>query len=155
MSQQAIGSFIAQCRENIKITRGALGERLGVSNKKVTGWEEGGSMPGADMYEPLCRVLGVEVSELLSGKKLKDAEKIERGEKSASAILAVRSMLNAYKFLAFALIAVGVVLAVLLPGYVVKPGQKAFVIAAGCVVAAIGITFVVLLSKAIARLEKQ
>lgn len=154
MSQQAIGNFIAQCRENIKITRGALGERLGVSNKKVTGWEEGKALPGAEIYEPLCRVLGVEVSEMLCGKKLKEAEKLERGEKSASAILAVRSMLNVYKFLAYALIVIGAVLAALLPGYVVKPGQKVFVIVAGVVVAAFGITLLVLLNKAIARLEK-
>lgn len=155
MSQQAIGRFIAECRENLKITRGALGERLGVSNKKVTGWEEGGAMPGAAMYEPLCRVLGVDVSDLLSGKKLKDSEKIERGEKSASAILSVKSMLNAYKLLAYALMLIGALVAILVRGFAVKPGQQVLVIVIGCVILALGITLLVLLGKAMSRLEKQ
>ena len=41
MDQVKIGKFIAQCRNEKNITQEALGERLGVTNKTISRWENG------------------------------------------------------------------------------------------------------------------
>lgn len=155
MTQEAIGKFIAQLREEHKMTQKVLGARLGVSDKAINAWEEGHSMPGMDLYEPLCRVLEIQPSELLSAKKLKDSEKIERGEKASAAVLATKSQLRILNILSIVLIIVGILIAIMLPTMMVQFGQKALAMAAGVVVGAMGIVFRVLFGKAMSRLEKE
>ena len=76
MDQQQIGSFIRQCRESGGLTQQQLADKLGVTNKAVSKWERGRSMPDVALFEPLCRELGISLSELLAGRRI---EKEERG----------------------------------------------------------------------------
>lgn len=64
-----IGNFITQCRENKKMTQSKLGELLGVSNKAVSKWENGKSLPNTKIMTKLCEVLDVSIEELLEGKR--------------------------------------------------------------------------------------
>lgn len=155
MTQDKIGKYIAECRENKKLTQRMLGERLGVSMGKVQSWEEGHSIPGTDLVEPLCRILEINGSDLFSAKNLKEAEKNERGEKAAIAVLATKPQLKLLELISIILIIYGVVLAVILPTVCVNSGQKVLTIALGAIVAAFGILFRVFLGKAVARLEKE
>lgn len=66
------------------------------------------------LYEPLCRELDIQVSELLSGKRLDDSEKIKQGEKSALGILVSKKQLKSFGFFAEILILVGIVTAITL-----------------------------------------
>lgn len=68
MNQIIIGSFIAQKRREINMTQEQLGEKLGVSNKSVSKWENGKCLPDYSVIEPLCKALGISVSELLDGE---------------------------------------------------------------------------------------
>ena len=44
MNQAAIGSYIARKRKEQKLTQEQLAQQLGVSNKTVSKWENGGSL---------------------------------------------------------------------------------------------------------------
>ena len=69
MNQNEIGTFIAAKRREKNLTQEALAEKLGVSNKTVSKWENGKSMPDYAVVEALCRALDITVAELLGGKE--------------------------------------------------------------------------------------
>ncbi len=79
MNQSEIGKFIAEKRREKNLTQEALAERLGVSNKTVSKWENGKSMPDYAVVEALCTELDITVAELLGAKeqKLHDPEQYE------------------------------------------------------------------------------
>ena len=68
MNQHDIGLFIAAKRREQNLTQGQLAEKIGVSNKTVSKWETGKSMPDYSVVELLCEVLNISVSELIAGK---------------------------------------------------------------------------------------
>lgn len=70
MNQEKIGKFIAECRKQKKLTQSELGEKLGVTEKSVSNWENGRNMPDLSLFKPLCEILGITINELLSGEKL-------------------------------------------------------------------------------------
>ena len=69
MNQQAIGQFIATKRREQNLTQEQLAEKIGVSNKTVSKWETGKSMPDYSVVEVLCEVLNISASELIAGKE--------------------------------------------------------------------------------------
>lgn len=69
MDQQKIGGFIAALRKEKGLTQRQLADRLYVTNKAVSKWELGRSLPDSATLEPLARALGVTVDELLAGEK--------------------------------------------------------------------------------------
>lgn len=72
LNQDKIGKFIADRRKMCGITQRQLAEKLGVSDKAVSKWETGRSMPDNSILMELCEELGINVNELLSGEKLSD-----------------------------------------------------------------------------------
>ena len=69
MDQVKTGNLIALCRKEKGLTQAALAERLGVSDRAVSKWETGRSLPDADNMLELSRILGITVDELLKGEK--------------------------------------------------------------------------------------
>lgn len=74
MNQEKIGKFIAQCRKNKNLTQEQLAEKLGVTNKSISRWENGKTMPDYSILKDLCNVLDIEVNEFLSGEKINKNE---------------------------------------------------------------------------------
>jgi len=68
MDQVAIGQYIAKKRKEKNLTQLQLAERLDVSNKTVSKWENGNCMPDYSIIEALCENLGISLSELLAGE---------------------------------------------------------------------------------------
>lgn len=72
LNQEKIGKFIATLRKEEKhMTQEELAEKLGVSNRSVSRWENGKTMPDLAMLPMISEELGVSVSELLEGERLK------------------------------------------------------------------------------------
>ena len=69
MNQIAIGNLIEKKRKEQNLTQAQLAEKLGVSNKTVSKWENGKCMPDYGVIQPLCTELGVTVSELMDGEE--------------------------------------------------------------------------------------
>lgn len=70
MDQIKIGKFIAALRKEQGLTQEALGQKLGVTNKTVSRWENGNYMPDIELLVPLGEALGVSANELLAGERL-------------------------------------------------------------------------------------
>ena len=68
MDQYITGSLIKELREKHNLTQAELAEKLFISDKTVSKWENGKGYPDVTMLEPLANVFGVSVAELLSGK---------------------------------------------------------------------------------------
>lgn len=68
MNQERIGKFIAECRKKKKITQSELAERLGVTDRAISNWENGKNMPDLSLFKPLCNELGITINDLMSGE---------------------------------------------------------------------------------------
>ena len=68
MNQILTGKFIAQQRKAKNLTQAQLAEKLGVSNKTISKWENGKCMPDYSIIQFLCKELDVTISELIDGK---------------------------------------------------------------------------------------
>ncbi len=73
MDQMKVGRFLAQLRHEIGWTQEQLGERVGVTNKTVSRWENGNYMPDIDILQLLSDEYGVTIGELIAGERLNDA----------------------------------------------------------------------------------
>ena len=70
MDQIKIGGFIAECRKKANLTQMQLAEKLDITDKAVSKWERGITMPDTSIMLELCEILGISVNELLSGEKI-------------------------------------------------------------------------------------
>ncbi len=82
MDQIKIGSFIAKKRKERNLTQEKLAEKLGITDRAVSKWETGKSLPDASIMLDLCRILGITVNDLLSGEELSMERINERTEKN-------------------------------------------------------------------------
>lgn len=69
MDQVMIGKFIAACRKEKGLTQAQLAERLGISDRAVSKWETGRSMPDSSIMLELCEIIGITVNDLLTGRR--------------------------------------------------------------------------------------
>ena len=77
MNQILIGKYIAKKRKEKNLTQAQLAERLNVSNKTISKWENGNCMPDYSVIEILCRELDITISELMDGEDAKKELKEE------------------------------------------------------------------------------
>lgn len=70
MNQEVIGKFIADCRKKKKFTQSELAEKLGITDRAISNWENGKNMPDLSLFKPLCEILDITINELLSGERL-------------------------------------------------------------------------------------
>lgn len=77
MNQEKIGRFIAACRKKQNLTQAALAEQLGITDRAVSKWETGKSLPDSSIMLELCALLSISVNELLKGEKV-DMENNQR-----------------------------------------------------------------------------
>ncbi|MDE6744537.1 MAG: helix-turn-helix domain-containing protein [Lachnospiraceae bacterium] len=70
MDQIKIGAFIATCRKEQQLTQAQLAEKLNITDRAVSKWENGKSMPDSSIMLELCEILGIKVNELLSGERM-------------------------------------------------------------------------------------
>ena len=68
MDQVKIGKFIAECRRNVNLTQMQLAEKLGITDRAISKWETGRSLPDSSIMLELCGILGITVNDLLSGE---------------------------------------------------------------------------------------
>ena len=77
-----IGKFIAVKRKERKLTQEQLGEKLGVTYKTISRWENGNYMPDISLLQPLSEELGVTLNDLLSGEIVAKEEYQEKLEEN-------------------------------------------------------------------------
>ncbi len=70
MDQVKIGSFIKEIRKEKGLTQEQLAEQLGVSQKSVSRWETGKTMPDYSLLPYICEALEINVAELLGAERI-------------------------------------------------------------------------------------
>lgn len=70
MNQIKIGKFIARRRKGEGLTQAQLAEKLGITDRAVSKWETGKTMPDVSLMLELCDILGITVNELLNGEEI-------------------------------------------------------------------------------------
>lgn len=71
MDQIKIGRFIAECRKANHLTQMQLAEKLGITDRAISKWENGRSMPDSAIMPELCQALNITINDLFNGEVVK------------------------------------------------------------------------------------
>lgn len=82
-----IGIFLAELRKEQNLTQEALGEKLGVTNKTISRWENGNYLPPVDMLKELSELYAVSINEILCGERIEKEQYQEKAEETITGIL--------------------------------------------------------------------
>ena len=127
MDQIKIGKFITSCRKQQGMTQANLAEKLNVSDRAVSKWETGKSMPDSGIMLELCDLLKINVNELLSGERIMAESYDKYAEENLLAMKREieeknRQMLRAEYWIAFPSVIAGLAM-VLVASYVEMPDK--------------------------------
>ena len=98
MKQIEVGAFITQCRKEKKLTQAQLAEKLNITDRAVSKWETGKSMPDSSIMLELCEILGITVNELLMGEREKRELYEEKGDENLDTIDTIKKRKNRVGF---------------------------------------------------------
>lgn len=87
LEQEKIGKYIAEKRKGIGLTQKELAERVGLTDKAVSKWERGKSIPDHDVITRLCEVLNISVNEFLSGEDIVSENYSEKAEENMISLI--------------------------------------------------------------------
>ena len=74
MDQKKIGKFILELRKENNMTQQDLANKIGVTDRAISKWENGRGMPDLSLMKPLCKELGITINELISGERITKKE---------------------------------------------------------------------------------
>ena len=80
MNQIKIGAFISERRKAKGWTQSQLAEKLGITDKAISKWETGRSMPDLSLFMPLCTLLDVTLNELFAGDCIAEEKLKEKAD---------------------------------------------------------------------------
>ena len=70
MNQEKIGKFISQLRKEKNMTQQELADKLGVTDRAISHWENGRRLPDYSLLKDLCDILSISINELFSGERI-------------------------------------------------------------------------------------
>lgn len=126
MNQEKIGKFILECRKAKKLTQSELAEKLGVTDKSISNWENGRNMPDLSLFKPLCEILDITINDLISGEKVtKDKYQAKLEENIISTIdYTNKKMSEKNNFIGIILIVFGIMIAI--TAMTIFPSESSF-----------------------------
>lgn len=87
MNQEKIGKFITKLRKEKKLTQQELANKLGVTDRAISHWENGRRLPDYSLLRDLCDILSVSINELFSGEKLSGEDYKKRADENLMSAL--------------------------------------------------------------------
>lgn len=87
MKEETIGGFIQKVRKEQGLTQKELADRINVSDKTISKWENGNSAPNTEILQDLCTALDISVNELLSGERIHPESYSKRAEENMMQLL--------------------------------------------------------------------
>ena len=93
MNQEKIGQLIRTVRKEKGFTQEEMAERLNVSQKSVSRWENGYNLPDVSLWNELCDLLEISLTELIEGERLLPDQRIEKAEKKIVEVVMENDML--------------------------------------------------------------
>lgn len=80
MDYNKIGKFIMNERKFLKLTQAKLAEKLFVSEKTISKWENGNGVPDTNTLPKICEIFNVSINELLNGERISKENYINKAE---------------------------------------------------------------------------
>ena len=154
MNQEMIGKFIAECRKEKQLTQIQLADKLGITNRAVSKWETGKSVPDVSIMLELCDELEISVNELLCGRHLDmEEEKMENNNNILKVPLAKEKIEN-LQIASEVLIFAGIIISITFTGVVADSNiEKICTLFVGAFVWGYGIWMRIKLRKALKDIE--
>ena len=87
MNQEKIGKFIANLRKEKNMTQQELADKLGVTDRAISHWENGRRLPDYSLLKDLCDVLSISINELFSGEKISKEDYETKAEENMSKLI--------------------------------------------------------------------
>ena len=69
MNQEKIGKLIAEIRKEKDMTQTDLANKLGITDRAISKWENGRGLPDISLLQNVSEILGITITELLSGER--------------------------------------------------------------------------------------
>lgn len=86
MDQIKIGKFINQCRKEKKLTQTELAEKLNITDRAISKWENGICLPDSWTMLALCEILNITINDLFSGEKVDMNDYYKKAEQNLLAM---------------------------------------------------------------------
>ena len=87
MNQEIIGKFIAECRKEKNMTQQELADKLGVTDRAISHWENGRRLPDYSLLKELCDTLSISINELFSGEKISNEDYMKKAEENMNKLI--------------------------------------------------------------------
>ena len=87
MNQEKIGKFIFELRKEKNMTQQELADKVGVTDRAISNWENGRRLPDYSILIRLCEELNISINELLSGERISKEDYSEKAEKNLKFVL--------------------------------------------------------------------
>ena len=87
MDMQKSGIFLSELRKENNLTQEALGEKIGVTNKTISRWENGNYISPVEMLQILSKMYDDSINEILSGERLDDEKFKTKAEENIATAL--------------------------------------------------------------------
>ena len=146
MDLSKIGAFIAEQRKKQGLTQSQLAEMLYITDRAVSKWERGKSMPDSSIMLDLCKALKISVNDLLSGEVTLVENYNEKLEKQLLEVIkqkeeADKRLLNLEWFIIIISVLV-LIVPILIAGFVEMPDwQRVLIMVSGVIPCAVGFAY--------------
>ena len=148
MNQERIGRFIAELRKENNMTQQELADKLSVTDRAVSHWENGRRLPDISLLKELGKVFNVTIDEIISGKKMTEDEQKKLLNDSMIEIYTSRKKIENLQILTEILILAGILITITLTSFISKTlTDKIITISIGSFVWTFGIILRILLRK--------
>ena len=87
MNQEKIGKLIRDIRKKNKMSQQQFAEKYGVTYQAVSKWENGKCLPDPSLYNPLCALLNISLTELFNGERITKEEALEKSDQVLSEVI--------------------------------------------------------------------
>ncbi len=151
MDQVKIGKFIAEKRKENNLTQMKLAEMLAVTDRAVSKWETGKSLPDSSIMIELCNILKITVNDLLSGEVVnmenynKDVdnkliEMVKQKEVADRHLLRLECVIGVLSVL---VLLIPCIIAAYIPEGAIEEWQRVLIVLSGLIPCVIGIFYAV------------
>ena len=146
MDQVKIGRFIAKKRREQGLTQAQLAEKLSITDRAVSKWENGRTMPDSSLMLDLCKHLKITVNDLLNGEVVSMENYNEKLEKQLLEVIkqkeeADRRLLNLEWFVIIVSTLV-LIVPIIIAGYVEMPDwQRVLIMVSGVIPCSVGFAY--------------
>lgn len=120
MNQENIGKFISELRNEKNMTQQQLADKLSVTDRAISNWENGRRLPDISLMKELCSIFGITIDELIYCKKIKKEDIDNILEKNAIELYTTKRKIENLQILTELLICAGIVITITLTAMISK-----------------------------------